>query len=563
VKEPKGAPRAAGGIRRPSPETLLGIGVFAIAMALRLPVLGWGLPYLYHPDEPTLLERSLFLPKNGFDPVHYQVPGHVTIYLQFLVAGVYFVAGRLGGAFRDPEDFAVHYFENPSGLVAAARLFEMLLSAAAAVLVYRLSRRWFGRLPSLVAAGAFAVHPRILEEGTVIRTDTAMLVILLLSLGVCQRILEAPRPALYAAQGLLLGAAFSAKYVACFALFPFLAAHAAASGRARDFFSRKLLLAAALAPVGILLTGPYLLFHAGETLEGIRAMQARVSGGDAGMFDPHPLGGWGWFLWDLWDLAGPFVVAAFLAAVPWAIARKEHRPRLGVLAALPLALYVIGIGPNPIHVPRFLVPALPGLLLTLAFFLDLLWRGGERRRWLRWACCFGGAATLAVTGWGGLRALRERTLPDTRTSARDWIRRHVPAQDPIVLYNYRDCPQIESRGQYQRRRYAPTAVHALQKEFARKKSAAAGILERIPPSDYELLYVEDSEHPGGASAAAEALGVRWVVLPFPAFPPESAPCSEQGRRLLKAFETRLELAASFLPEAGRSFGTGVRIYRLR
>ncbi len=561
VEEGPGVNLAETGKRRPllTAESAWNVGLFVLAMALRLPALRWELPFMYHPDEGTYLERSLFLVKNGFDPVHYQVPGHVTIYLQFLVCGIYYLVGRLLGAFHSPEDFALSYFNDPSGPVYAGRLFESALSSLSVVLVFRIARRWFSLIPSLIAAVAYAANIEVVGQGTVIRTDSAMQVIILLSLLFSQKLMEERRTSFYAVQGLLLGIGFSAKFAACFALFPFLAAHAAGGKGWRGFFTRKLWLAAALVPAGILISGPYLLFHPGETMEGIRAMSSRLAGNDPGMRAPHPLGGWLYFLWDIFTTQGVPVLAAFFAGIFRMAARREDRPRLAVLLALPLSLYVLAIGPNPIHVPRFLLPAVPGLVLVTAFFLDLLWKS-EAASWRNWGVAAAGAAVLSLPLCQTAEFLRARLQPATQTIAREWILKNLPRQEPILLFSYCGCPQLETRGQYQRKRYAPESVHRVQADFASKKSSAAKLLDRLLPSLFDLMYCQDWEYRDGLLATVRQRGIRYLILPFRAEPASYALHNASFNELMLAIGPELDLVKCFESQEG---GSPVYIYRRR
>ena len=68
---------SANSTRLPSVSTvvLLGLGFLVLATVLRVVFLDWGLPYIYHPDEPiNIATIHKMIAESDFDPHFFQYP---------------------------------------------------------------------------------------------------------------------------------------------------------------------------------------------------------------------------------------------------------------------------------------------------------------------------------------------------------------------------------------------------------------------------------------------------------------------------------------------------------
>jgi hypothetical protein len=82
------------------------VGVTLAAFLLRLWGINFGLPYLYHPDEPGYVTIAQNIFKTGdLNPHFFNYPS-LFFYLNALAYMPYYLAGRLAGAFSSPADIA-------------------------------------------------------------------------------------------------------------------------------------------------------------------------------------------------------------------------------------------------------------------------------------------------------------------------------------------------------------------------------------------------------------------------------------------------------------------------
>ena len=98
------------------------IVVLSLAFALRVTGIGFGLPYVYHQDEPIIVNHAMSIGAGGWN-THFFVIPPFTIYLFFLIQGLFFCLGKLSGAFKNTSDFALMFMSDPSSAYLLGRFF--------------------------------------------------------------------------------------------------------------------------------------------------------------------------------------------------------------------------------------------------------------------------------------------------------------------------------------------------------------------------------------------------------------------------------------------------------
>ena len=113
-------------------------GIVLVAAALRLWGAGFGLPFIYHIDEPAYgVETALKLGKGiiGQPPVE---PAFAN--MLFIEYALYYTVGRMIGFFQSTADFARSYYRDPSVLVLLSRLTSAAAAVLTVVIVYQLGK---------------------------------------------------------------------------------------------------------------------------------------------------------------------------------------------------------------------------------------------------------------------------------------------------------------------------------------------------------------------------------------------------------------------------------------
>jgi len=83
---------------------LIGI-ITAVALAVRLYGLDFGLPSVYHPDEHWVINTPMRMGMGDLNPHFFYWPGSLLFYIVFALYGAFFIAGKLFGIFASADDF--------------------------------------------------------------------------------------------------------------------------------------------------------------------------------------------------------------------------------------------------------------------------------------------------------------------------------------------------------------------------------------------------------------------------------------------------------------------------
>jgi len=222
-------------------------GILALAAALRIAGLGWGLRHPPHPDESVFVDNVAAMIRSGdLDHRYYQYPG---LFFYMLYPLVYVLP-------HDPP--------GPSAYLAA-RALVAAFGVAACALIDVLGRRAGGPGAGLLAALLLAVSPVAVETAHMVRPDVVLqaltIVALLALLGVGPRVGGDVRA------GLALGLAGAVKFTAVFLVPSYLARRLVVPGPR----VRGALIAGAVALAVFVLASPYAALHAGEFVGGVRA----------------------------------------------------------------------------------------------------------------------------------------------------------------------------------------------------------------------------------------------------------------------------------------------------
>jgi hypothetical protein len=397
-------------------------GVVVAALGLRAWGTGFGLPELFHPDEPAYVLQALAVGRGLPDGLTFANPP----LFKYLLLGEYaatYAAQRLAGVVHTPQDFVEAFRADPSLLYWLARATSAMLGGLVVLAAAALGIVVGGRRTGLIAAGLCAVAFLLVREAHFGVDDTLVTLLVTLGLVFCVRIAQQPRRWDYVVAGAISGLAFAAKYDGIALLAPLLVAHLFnARRRISDLLCA--LLACGLAAV---VAFPSLLSEPGRVVSDIYThLYLAASAGYDGI---DPSGGYLFYARTLViGLGWPLLLMA-VAGVCWSVARRNTSSL--VVATLPLAMLFV-LGSQKLYFARFALPALPALLVEASLALDVL---------LAWRPVLGMAAAALVALPTLVDSVRFDALlsrSDTRTLAREWIARTLPADASLAV----DAPPL-------------------------------------------------------------------------------------------------------------------------
>lgn len=136
--------------------TALILSIIGLALGLRIWGIWFGLPYIFHNDEDLEVVRALQLGSGSFDFQRIYKGGY--FYLLFLEYGVLFVVLKSFGVVDSATEFAHYYFRDPSAFYLIGRATTALIGTINVYLIYLMGRVAYSSRVGLIAASLLAVN---------------------------------------------------------------------------------------------------------------------------------------------------------------------------------------------------------------------------------------------------------------------------------------------------------------------------------------------------------------------------------------------------------------------
>lgn len=199
--------------------------ILALGFTLRLWGIGFGLPHLYHADEPIVVNHAMAYGTGDLNPHFFKIPP-LASYILFFCYGIYFLIGRTAGWFANSEEFAGLFLTDPTPFYLIGRvILGALMGTATIYLVYRLIAKHFSKAHGLLASFFLAVTFLHIRDSHYIYADIPLLLVLVAGFFPIFRILEREKWMDYLSFGFLAGVAVATKYNGAFIYPSFLLAH--------------------------------------------------------------------------------------------------------------------------------------------------------------------------------------------------------------------------------------------------------------------------------------------------------------------------------------------------
>lgn len=517
-----------------------GLIIALAALALRVWGVQYGLPHLYHQDEPILVNHALAAALKAGDPGFYVIPGF-TIYALLGVYGAVYLIGRGAGVWADTDAFAGDFMRDPSLLYGAGRI--VLGAVCGALTVYclwRIALKWLGRRTALWSAVFLAIAPMHVQHSRYIYADVPLALALTVLLGALCAILERPVARRYVYGGAIFGWALAVKYTALYVLPAAITTHLlsqkSAIGSLRAW---GVLCGAALATVVVFIClDPYVVLNTAAFVgQLLHQKGAEVATGPLHHLTYSIAGGTGWALLALSALGG------------YGLWTGGYRRRnIAVISAVyALSYYGVNICFSQ-HFARYMMPLVPVVCLMAGAGVDVLASKGRK-----------GIVALALSV-----VLIESAVPalygsylfgaqDTRTQCLDWFERNVPPGSVVALDNKALGPRLTpTRAQLSSLREglsgdsAHDAVRARRLDIWERsipidaKRYAAFVL--VPPEQVirAKRFLSEQAVIAADPGAMQEVGVAYLVV-------NDMDRDPAVDRLLRSLSNRIERVAVFSP----------------
>lgn len=450
-----------------------------MAFALRVAGLGFGLPDLFHQDEPSIVNHALSIAGQGWNTGYFVIPPF-SIYSLFILYGKIYVIGKLAGVFANPDAFAALFFSDPGFFYLAGRLYlGAVLGTLTVAVVMWTGWKHFSPAAGLAAGAMLAVTPMHVEHSHYIYADIPVTLAVTLLLNRLFALMKNPDTRRYLWMGAVLGWAVTAKYTAAYFLPAVAAAHIAAwRGR---LFSLEALKNAVLSAAAALLVftaiAPYTFLDWG----GFWAQIVHQAGAEPGFGPAHH------FVYSILGGTHPFV----LALAFWGVVKPvmERKPEGWVLGVFILAFYAVNAVFSQAFA-RYMLPLVPALCLAAGvgwemFGARLVPRTAQMSRAL-----LIGALVLSM---GATSVYLDKLFlsADTRTAAREWFEANVEPGTVIVVDSRFFGPHLAQTEKLIRDKYG--LLEEREKNQARLKKLDFMLAAAKGKTTYETYAVHDGD----------------------------------------------------------------------
>lgn len=334
--------------------------ILILGFCLRFAAVYFGLPHLYHADEPIVVNHALAYGGGDLNPHFFKIPPLLSYFL-FFVYGLFYLAGKILGVFSSPADFEQLFYSDPSFFYLLGRIFAGGIPGTLSIYaLYKMADRYFSKETALTAALFLAVSFLHVRDSHYIYPDILLSLMMILSFYVFfqQDSRFKASDALYA--GMLIGLCSAFKYNGAVMALIYAIYHAAVS---RDSYFRNMTLAAASSIFIFILLNPFALLDYSTFFSEV-VLQSKAQGGTP--WQHH-------FLYSLsgnfgWPLLSAVLAGGFLSFF-------SKNKKLITLTLFCLIYYGVLVKAGQPY-DRYVLPIIPAAcILAAEFFRKLQLRG--------------------------------------------------------------------------------------------------------------------------------------------------------------------------------------------
>ena len=408
----------------------------------------YGLPYLYHPDEPGKIGIAQRILKTGDLDPHYYLKPPFYLYLNAAAYLPYVVVQMASGVpaqttiqnLAPPERYAQGsgYTTQPL-TVLIGRGVSVLFGSLCIILVYLLVSKVFSnRMSALVTALFVAVSPELAAHSRLITPDILVVFFCVLTVYFSINIYQRGRSRDYVLVGIAGALAASAKYEPAIVLVVPATAHVLANGFRGSLANKRIWISVLVAVVTFLMLNPPVVFNFNGFLNGITHETEHYSTGHFGMEG----GSAAWYFGYFWWREGPMAVLGLIGMAVYGV----KNPKMGSLLSIFPAVYFVFVSSFVVRNDRTAIPITPFLYIFAIQLLVVIWKSQPIAHlgivWSRIAVL---TATTAMLGFSALSVLQDigdLLNVDARETSTFWIDHNIDPHAKIGVEGY--APFIEN-----------------------------------------------------------------------------------------------------------------------
>jgi len=399
------------------------VAALSLAFLFCLQGITWGRVECWNRSQIALQSLRALRPGNYLKPPFHTYLNHV------------FVVWPITGALKIAQVPTERMKIANSAKLIGSRLVTIALYLGTIALAYGFSRRSYGRFSAVIIAFAFATSAGFITHAHFLTADMPLLFWMLAALWASYRLASAPTTRNYAVAGFLTGIAIATKYNGLAVGIALLVAHFFATKGASIrsiILSRQLGIGLGMVPLGFLFGCPTLLYEPKKFWEDFiynYTVTPRYSGQPDRVNYLGALGR----IPEIVGLPGAILIAGLAILSCILILRRRDLSDAAThgftLSSAVFLLYFLKVGTFPRAETRYVLPAIPFLILMIGPALQTL----ERRKWI-----FALLLPLLIYNCLCSYLVGKRFNDDPRLKAQLWVMKNVPRGS--VIESSGTCP---------------------------------------------------------------------------------------------------------------------------
>ena len=399
------------------------IAALSLAFLFCLQGITWGRVECWNRSQIALQSLRALRPGNYLKPPFHTYLNHV------------FVVWPITGALKIAQVPTERMKIANSAKLIGSRLVTIALYLGTIALAYGFSRRSYGRFSAVIIAFAFATSAGFITHAHFLTADMPLLFWMLAALWASYRLPSAPTTRNYAVAGFLTGIAIATKYNGLAVGIALLVAHFFATKGASIrsiILSRQLGIGLGMVPLGFLFGCPTLLYEPKKFWEDFiynYTVTPRYSGQPDRVNYLGALGR----ISEIVGIPGAILIAGLAILSCILILRRRDLSDAAThgftLSSAVFLLYFLKVGTFPRAETRYVLPAIPFLILMIGPALQTL----ERRKWI-----FALLLPVLIYNCFCSYLVGKRFNDDPRLKAQLWVMKNVPRGS--VIESSGTCP---------------------------------------------------------------------------------------------------------------------------
>lgn len=390
--------------------------ILIVAFLLRYVGISFGLPFLYHADEPIVVNHALAYGTGDLNPHFFKIPPLLS-YLLFFVYGIVFCAGKLLGKWSSPADFEILFYQDPTIFFFLGRLlFGVIVGTFSVWVLFQLVKSHFDKNRALLSAFFLAISFSHVKNSHYLYADIPLILVLILAFDEILELANNDSKWQHIKVGILIGLASAIKYNGVFMVIPYVVSvlfNRPLRQTVKPFFAAILGSLATL-----MLLNPFAILDFPQFISEL-AQQSK-SHGSSGIL--HHL------LYSLGNgMGGPLLLFSLVGLINLFLSFEKKR----FLMALFILFYYLVISFKGQRYDRYVLPLIPFLCFFAADAFVVIKSQLKKSKTFTITLLFVVAIFSSI--YSSVRYDLIMSTQDTRTLAKEWIENNIPFGSRLAL----------------------------------------------------------------------------------------------------------------------------------